>query len=578
MVFVADAFASWLVEQVADVGRKRLVTWALGSDQERALRQAAAAAVQRTAEELRPASSEEAAHVAMVVGHVFIEPVRRSVTGQATLLEAIRAGIAFQMAPLSDAGLTGTGVSSAELLGVSAATLAEELAGHLLWEITVRGADGGPLAPLASQLNHDLTHLTGERVEGKIDWLSGKILEAISGIDYNLTKVMSITEQGLSSSDATAEGRHLEERPQLVTDHVQGSLPARGYTNLVGREKQVGEILSGLRRRDHSAPVVVTITGLGGIGKTALAYEVVMRALDEGLFDGVVWESAKAEELITATIHPLNSPTISYESLLVTIAHQIGLRVSDKISISELEARLRVLLNTKAYLIVVDNLETVDAYRTLAERVYSLISSTDPEQPTRALFTSRERLVDIPYVHDYYIQGLSKSDSGVFVRQEAADRRASGLRDAAPALLDQIYEITQGMPLAMKLVVSQYLLGLPVDTELARLKGAEEKELYRFLYLRLWFRLSTPAQKVLISTAAFAAPVARFMLQPVSCTADNEFIAAVLELVRMSLLEPSEHVIQEQRRYAIHQITRWFVRAPLRELWEEQRGGAREEA
>ena len=46
--------------------------------------------------------------------------------------------------------------------------LAQTLAGHLVHEITVRGAQGGPLTPLADQLNHDMTHLQGERLEGML--------------------------------------------------------------------------------------------------------------------------------------------------------------------------------------------------------------------------------------------------------------------------------------------------------------------------------------------------------------------------------------------------------------------------
>ena len=185
-----------------------------------------------------------------------------------------------------------------------------------------------------------------------------------------------------------------------------------------------------------------------------------------------------------------------------------------------------------------------------------------------------ERLVDLPYLFDYYINGLSKPDSRIFLRQEAKDRNAVGLKNADPGLLDEIFEITQGMPLAMKLVVSQYLLGIAIDTELERLKGAKEEELYRFLYLRLWFRLSVPAQKVLVAIAAFAASVARFMLQPVSKTRNDEFTAALVELTRMSLVEPSDHPMESQRRYSIHQMTRWFINSPLRSLWEQQRAPA----
>ena len=42
MDFVAGVFAQWLLEQLADVGRNRLVTFLLGDEQERALRSAGA--------------------------------------------------------------------------------------------------------------------------------------------------------------------------------------------------------------------------------------------------------------------------------------------------------------------------------------------------------------------------------------------------------------------------------------------------------------------------------------------------------------------------------------------------------
>lgn len=151
MVFGADMFASWLLGQVADGSLARLKGWVLGSDQERALRWAAIAAVQGTAAELKPQDPDEAAYIALIIGQVFGRPVPdASLTFHPTLLGAIEAGIAVQLAPLGDAELTGTGRSSADLLGVSVAELSEQLTRHLLREIDARGASGSPLAPLAS--------------------------------------------------------------------------------------------------------------------------------------------------------------------------------------------------------------------------------------------------------------------------------------------------------------------------------------------------------------------------------------------------------------------------------------------
>ncbi len=54
--------------------------------------------------------------------------------------------------------------------------IAETLAGHLVREIVVRGSRGGSLAPLADQLNHDVTHLQGQRLEGMFAELVGQVM------------------------------------------------------------------------------------------------------------------------------------------------------------------------------------------------------------------------------------------------------------------------------------------------------------------------------------------------------------------------------------------------------------------
>jgi tetratricopeptide (TPR) repeat protein len=184
VVFVADDFGAWLIGALADAGRKKLVTLVLGTDQERALRAAATAAVQNTAAELQPDNDQRAAELAMVVSHMFPEPPGlEPLTGQRTLLEALAAGIGTHLAVLDDASLTSTGQSSADVLGVPGDVIADALTGHLIREIVTRGARDMPLFPLASQLNHDLTHLQGQRLEGMLEQLAGEVRAALVRLD-----------------------------------------------------------------------------------------------------------------------------------------------------------------------------------------------------------------------------------------------------------------------------------------------------------------------------------------------------------------------------------------------------------
>jgi len=97
------------VGQLADAGSKKLTELMLGSEQERALRRAADAAVSATAREMSP-SGGQAGQVAVVIREVFRDPAPAApLAGPVMLLEGLQAGIAGQLAVLDDAGLTGPG-------------------------------------------------------------------------------------------------------------------------------------------------------------------------------------------------------------------------------------------------------------------------------------------------------------------------------------------------------------------------------------------------------------------------------------------------------------------------------------
>ena len=181
MVWGGDDLGAWLVGLLADAGRRKLAVLVLGDEVDRALGQAATAAVQAAAAGLCPGNAEQAGQVALVVGEVFsVAPAGARRPSRGTVLEALISGIAGQLAVLDDQDLTGTGQSSAQALGIPASVLSRELTRHLLEEIVSRGARGGPLAPLASQLNDDVTHLQGRRLEVMLTQLGDDLRRAMA--------------------------------------------------------------------------------------------------------------------------------------------------------------------------------------------------------------------------------------------------------------------------------------------------------------------------------------------------------------------------------------------------------------
>ncbi len=244
-MFVADDLGAWLVGLLADMGRKKLTTLILGSEQERALRQAATAAALLTARELRPGDRAGADELATVISRVFREPLQGvSASAQASLLEALQVRTAQQLAVLLDTSMPGEDRSSAEALGIPIATLADSLSRHLVREILNRGARGGPLEPLAAQLNHDVTHLQGQRLEDALGQLAGEVRAAVAKFD-------------LPGDAASAS---LDVRFSLPPD----------VPDFVDREEVLAAIAAEARATAGGVRIHA-IGGMAGLGKTALA-------------------------------------------------------------------------------------------------------------------------------------------------------------------------------------------------------------------------------------------------------------------------------------------------------------------
>jgi Tetratricopeptide repeat len=130
----------------------------------------------------------------------------------------------------------------------------------------VRGSRGGPLAPLGDQLNHDVTHLQGQRLEGMLAQLA--------------EQVMALAREG---GDAEAPGKPVRLPPRLVF--------------LAGRDELLAEVGARLTAGDDPVPRLVTLCGLGGAGKTSLAVEYAHRHLAEV---GVAWQFAAEDATVLA--------------------------------------------------------------------------------------------------------------------------------------------------------------------------------------------------------------------------------------------------------------------------------------
>ena len=168
-------------------------------------------------------------------------------------------------------------------------------------------------------------------------------------------------------------------------------------------------------------------------------------------------------------------------------------------------------------------------------------------------------------MYDHPLLGLTRAAADALLHDEARGRGANALLEITDIEAD-IFETTHGMPLAIKLVVTQFLLGISIEDELQRLRGVtQERDIYEFIYFSVWQQLSLPAQKVLVWAATFGSSARREDLLELSAELEDVFDRVVTDLMRYSLMHTRYAL--EQQRYEVHSMTRWFVNNPLEAMY-----------
>ncbi|SHN46575.1 ATP-binding protein [Cryptosporangium aurantiacum] len=241
---------------------------------------------------------------------------------------------------------------------------------------------------------------------------SGRSAEALEAY-ASLRRVLA-EELGVNPSPAL-QRLHVE----MLREPVRGNLPA-AYTSFVGRRADLAALPDLLRRTR-----LVTLTGVGGAGKSRLAVEVALACRDD--VPGGAW---------LVELAPVERP----EHVAGAIAAALGVR----------EQRLTTHLGRAATLLVLDNCEhLVAGVAAVADRLLRACPDL------RILATSRERL-GVTGEHLHPVAGLDVTGDAVrlFVSRVAAVRPGYRVTAADAAAVDRICRQLDGLPLALELAAA----------------------------------------------------------------------------------------------------------------------------
>ena len=229
-----------------------------------------------------------------------------------------------------------------------------------------------------------------------------------------------------------APGLRTEFPPLRALDTTPGNIrPAT--TSLIGRESELGEVRAAVK-----AHRLVTLAGVGGVGKTRLALEVATRLADE--FPDGVWFFELA-----AVTDPAALPDAV--AAVLGITQQPGKSVSGSVA-AALEGRVRLL--------VIDNCEHVlDAAADLIEAILAYSATV------RILATSREGL-GVPDEQVWPVPsldaaaGLDSAAVSLFVERAQGIAPGFSMVDGdEAAAVTEICQRLDGIPLAIELAASR---------------------------------------------------------------------------------------------------------------------------
>jgi hypothetical protein len=333
---------------------------------------------------------------------------------------------------------------------------------------------------------------------------------------------------------------------------IESLLVPPSYDTLFGVEDSLHALVALLLSPE--SPWVVTLTGIGGIGKSSLANASVRHVIRHFHYDRIIWLSIDPQPA-----KEQDSPDLplSYSDVMALLAPLVSPHLRPQTPPQQRDLTIQQLLKSIPHLVIIDNLE-VEPDSQLLTRLHNLAN------PSRFLLTSRLRPSSQVGAFNLPVRELPPADAVALIRHQAHTIGQHHLAEADDDLLTTIFDHVGGNPLAIKLIVGlTHDFSLPqIIDELTQVHLHEVERLYRHIYWKVWQSLS-PAAKVLLEVMPLSSEtgIVQAQLQAVSGLDEKQLVNAIQELSQRSLLEvrgtPTE------RRYTIHSLTRTFLHSEI---------------
>lgn len=394
------------------------------------------------------------------------------------------------------------------------------------------------------------------KVNNNMEIFTTKVLEQCNG------KVSTIDLQELSripqSPPETLEMFAVESLETSVNipstsprSRLYHNLPPRYHTNLVGRQKQIDQLLT-LLSFNHNTHLI-SIEGIIGVGTTALVLEAAHRCLEASCnaeatpnfptFDAIIFTSAKQQHLIGIDILQRHRRERTLYDIFKVIFRTLE---GPDVIPANFNDQLEWIQRSLAYLrtlLIVDNLETIEDQ----EDVISFLHELPPTVKV-VITTCIRTALGVPI----HLECLPPDDSQHLIQHQIQEQRVQ----LNPEQFQALYQRTGGLPIAIIYTIGQMsVYGLPLNAVPAGLTTGDGAH-YCFGELVQPLR-GQPAYRLLMALALFTKSASIEAIAQVALAGANP-IGGLAQLYKLRL------VIQQDGWYNLnHSLTREYVLAEL---------------
>ena len=405
--------------------------------------------------------------------------------------------------------------------------------------------------------------VTAEAARTQVELQKAQLL-ALTELNVGLRDALLQLTDAIGERKQLPAGGNLALPEPLPRPKVYHNLPQPDYGRFIGREQELAQVYRILRPYPHSQHALVTIDGIGGIGKSALALEVAHHYLHEyeqinqdQRFDAIIWTSAKQTTLTAEGIVTRPQALRTLDDIYSTIAIALQREDITRARAEEQPEVVRNALTRQRTLLIVDNLETVDD-----EDVLTFLRELPA--PTKAIVTTRHR-IDVAY--PVRMKGMTWDDAQRLIEQESNKKQVKLSQSETQKLFDR----TGGVPLAIVWSMAQMGFGYGVDTVLHRL-GEPTGDVAKFCFEGAIDQIrSSSSYTVMLALALFVTDASRKALRFITELSEMDLDDSLVSLDRLSLINKSGD------RFAFLPLTKSFVfqelhkspdlEKPLRKRW-----------